>query len=80
MSNERENPIDWLIENLYRNNEPTLQGKVIINSAKEKLEEMLCDLVQSLKDYTLESRNILGHDEREPIEFVKIFLNKHDRI
>ena len=76
MSNKRENPIDWLIENLYRNNEPTLQDKVIIGSAKEKLEEMLCDLVEQLKDYTHQSKSILGHDEREPIEFVEIFLNK----
>lgn len=49
---------------------------VIITKAKEMEKQMLCDLVQSLKDYTLESRNILGHDEREPIEFVEIFLNK----
>lgn len=78
MSNKRENPIDWLIENLYRNNEPTLQDKVIIGSAKEKLEEMLCDLVEQLKDYTHQSKSILGHDEREPIEFVEIFLNKQE--
>ena len=78
MSNKRENPIDWLIENLYRNNEPTLQDKVIIGSAKEKLEEMLCDLVEQLKDYTHQSKSILGHDEREPIEFVEIFLKERD--
>lgn len=34
----------------------------------------LIDLVQSLKDYTNESHNILGHDEREAKEFVDIFL------
>lgn len=35
----------------------------------------LCDLVESLKDYTHESHNILGNDEREPNEFVDIFLS-----
>lgn len=34
------------------------------------------NLIQSLKDYTLESRNILGHDEREPEEFFKIWKLK----
>lgn len=34
----------------------------------------LIDLVQSLKDYTNESHNILGQDEREAKEFVDIFL------
>ena len=34
----------------------------------------LIDLVQSLKDYTNESHNILGHDERDAKEFVDIFL------
>jgi len=36
--------------------------------------EDLCNLVQQLKDYTNESLNILGCDEREPQEFVDIFL------
>ncbi len=31
------------------------------------------DLVQHLKDYTYESHNILGFDEREASEFVDIF-------
>ena len=34
----------------------------------------LIDLVQSLKDYTNESHNIFGHDERDAKEFVDIFL------
>ena len=37
-------------------------------------ENDLIDLVQSLKDYTHESRSILGHDERDAKEFVHIFL------
>jgi hypothetical protein len=36
----------------------------------------LIDLVQRLKDYTSESRTILGHDDREANEFVEIFLNE----
>lgn len=36
----------------------------------------LIELVQDLKDYTAESRVILGHDEREAEEFVDIFLKK----
>lgn len=33
-------------------------------------------LIQELKDYTRESRTILGFDERTPEEFLEIFLNK----
>ena len=35
----------------------------------------MIDLVESLKDYTKESHTILGHDDREAIEFVDIFLD-----
>ena len=35
----------------------------------------LIDLVQGLKDYTKESHTILGHDDRDAIEFVDIFLD-----
>jgi len=38
----------------------------------------LIDIVQQLKDYTKESRLILGNDEREAIKFVDIFLNELD--
>ena len=31
-------------------------------------------IVESLKDYTHESMSILGHDERDAVEFVDIFL------
>jgi len=40
-------------------------------------EEDLCNLVQQLKNYTKESLSILGHDEREPEEFVDIFLKSN---
>ena len=47
------------------------------NKAKEFLytKQDLIDLVQGLKDYTKESHTILGHDDRESIEFVDIFIN-----
>lgn len=41
-------------------------------------EEDLIDLVESLKNYTKESHNILGYDERDAKEFVYVFLK--DRI
>ncbi len=36
-------------------------------------EDDLIDLVKQLKDYTCESHNILGHDERDAKDFVDIF-------
>lgn len=33
----------------------------------------MIDLIQMLKDYTNESNNILGHDERDAEEFLKIW-------
>ena len=50
--------------------------KEVIDKAKEMEKQMLCDLVEQLKDYTHQSKSILGHDEREPIEFVEIFLTE----
>jgi hypothetical protein len=46
------------------------------NKAKETLytKQDLINLVEQLKDYTRESNNILGHDEREASEFVDIFI------
>jgi hypothetical protein len=44
--------------------------------AKEMEKERMIDLVQQLKDYTKESRNVLGFDEREACEFVEIFTNQ----
>ena len=48
------------------------------NKAKEYFytKQDLIDLVESLKNYTRESHTILGHDDREPIEFVDIFINE----
>ena len=52
--------------------------KMGYNAAQKTLytKEDLIDLVQGLKDYTKESHTILGHDDREPSEFVNIFLNE----
>jgi len=44
--------------------------------AKEMEKQRMIDLVQHLKDYTRESNNVLGFDERETSEFVDIFYNK----
>ena len=45
------------------------------NLAKKQLDAFsrldMLDLIQSLKDYTLESHVILGHDEREPEDFLQ---------
>jgi hypothetical protein len=45
----------------------------LIEKAKEMHYQEQIDLVQHLKDYTYESHNILGFDEREASEFVDIF-------
>jgi tmRNA-binding protein len=59
-----------------RKNAKLLAKNQEIQQLKEPIEKQLCDLVQQLKDYTIESGNVLGYDERTPIEFVNIFLNK----
>lgn len=38
----------------------------------------MCNLIQSLKNYTREGNVILGFDEREPEEFLEIFLTKYE--
>jgi len=45
--------------------------------AKEMEKQRMIDFVQQLKDYTRESNNVLGFDEREASEFVEIFYNKN---
>jgi len=42
-------------------------------ATKKYSEDDLIDLVKQLKDYTCESHNILGHDERDAKDFVDIF-------
>lgn len=54
-----------------------------LNEGKEYTYQNMVDLVNQLMDYTKEGRTILGHDEREPSEFVDIFIEglpKEDEI
>jgi prephenate dehydrogenase len=72
--------VEWL-KNNFETNETEIISKNIevwFKMAKEMEKQMLCDLVEQLKDYTNESKSILGHDEREPIEFVEIFLKERN--
>lgn len=78
---EKESDINKLAEEVYGKGvkEDYEEGYIDgYNKAKEYLytKQDLIDLVQGLKDYTKESHTILGHDDREPIEFVDIFLNE----
>jgi hypothetical protein len=72
--------VEWLEQKLReksRGMEIFLNAyKEFVEEAKEIEKQMLCDLVEQLKDYTHQSKSILGHDEREPIEFVEIFLTE----
>lgn len=69
--------IEWLLERIQ---DVDLTANILENqvipTAKEMEKRQMIDLVQHLKDYTEESNNILGFDEREAIEFVDIFYNK----
>jgi hypothetical protein len=64
--------VEWL-ESLYY---PEYIPKHILEQAKEMEKQRMIDLVQHLKNYTRESNNVLGFDERETSEFVDIFYNK----
>lgn len=48
----------------------------LIKQAKEMEKEQMTLLVESLKDYTKEAQCVLGNDDREPSEFVDIFLSE----
>ena len=86
--NHQEEDVEGMAENSSEIQEATYtpQHKVTYkhgfidgyHKAREKFEfsrQDLIGLVESLKDYTAESNNILGYDEREASEFVDIFLN-----
>jgi hypothetical protein len=47
-----------------------------LQQAKEMEKQRMIDLVQQLKDYTRESHNVLGFDEREASEFLEIFTKE----
>jgi hypothetical protein len=73
--------VEWLVEQLYNNEKLFMSGDGnvlddILEQAKEMERQRMIDLVQQLKDYTRESNNVLGFDEREASEFVEIFYNE----
>jgi hypothetical protein len=72
---KKQTSIDWLIAELEEIfiTTPYLNWEKIFETAKEMHYQEQIDLVQHLKDYTYESHNILGFDEREASEFVDIF-------
>jgi hypothetical protein len=76
---QQKSAVEWYAEEYAKYREAPWKyvkkgGKeAILEQAKEMENRMLIDLVQSLKDYTRESHNILGFDEREASEFVEIF-------
>lgn len=65
--------VEWLEERW------TTQGTLHssdLSQAKEMEKEQMTLLVESLKDYTKEAQCVLGNDDREPSEFVDIFLSE----
>jgi hypothetical protein len=71
------------INKTFLQNNNSLAGcklRELFKTAKKLEQKHLRDnlerLVQEIKDYTCESRNILGLDDREPSEIVDIFLEK----
>lgn len=62
------------MNSMYNNNQLLLEQLTL--KAKEIEKQKMIELVEELKDYTRESRNIIGFDEREASEFVEIFYNK----
>jgi hypothetical protein len=66
--------VEWLVEQCPRIE--TIVAYNILEQAKEMEKQRMIDLVQQLKDYTRESNNVLGFDEREASEFVEIFYNE----
>jgi len=68
--------VEWLVEQLMPK-VLTAEQYYHIQQAKEMEKQRMIDFVQQLKDYTRESNNVLGFDEREASEFVEIFYNKN---
>jgi hypothetical protein len=74
----KQTAVEWLVEQItlpeLGDNPQWVQDA--IEQAKEMEKQRMIDLVQQLKDYTRESNNVLGFDEREASEFVEIFYNE----
>lgn len=43
-------------------------------------EDDVLQIIQGLKNYTHESHTILGHDEREPIEFLELWKSQRNKL
>jgi len=73
--------VEWLEQNMPNISKHIPLGIALeftakFQQAKEMEKQRMIDLVQRLKDYTRESNNVLGFDEREASEFVDIFYNE----
>ena len=68
--------VEWLYEQILLTPLDIRSINKCLEQAKEMEKQRMIDLVQHLKDYTRESNNVLGFDERETSEFVDIFYNK----
>jgi hypothetical protein len=70
--------VEWLINQLEKHYvKVDLKNTTVFLQAKEMEKQRMIDLVQQLKDYTRESNNVLGFDEREANEFVEIFYQQN---
>jgi thioredoxin-related protein len=70
----KQTAVEWLYNQQIEY--PLGDWEHFLEQAKEMEKQRMIDLVQQLKDYTKESRNVLGFDEREACEFVEIFTNQ----
>lgn len=68
----KQTAVEWLRQELLKR-DMDISIKDLFEQAKEMENQRMIDLVQYLKDYTRESHNILGFDDRESSEFVEIF-------
>lgn len=41
------------------------------------IKQILCDFLESIRQYERESRNLIGFDERENSEFVDTYLSQY---
>jgi hypothetical protein len=74
----KQTAVEWFVEEMFKqgylNDKPLTINNIesFVKKAKEMEKQRMIDLVQQLKDYTRESNNVLGFDEREASEFVEI--------
>lgn len=68
--------VEFLVNYMKENFHLTDEALEKFEQAKQMEREQMILLVQQLKDYTRESNNILGYDEREAEEFVDIYYTQ----